>query len=61
MALDFLGQGRVDTAPLISHIIALDDIVARGFDMLLNPERDAVKVLVEFPQREAGAGSDEGA
>lgn len=48
MALDYLAQGRVDVEPLISHVIALEEIVERGFEVLAAGEPQAVKVLVEL-------------
>jgi (R,R)-butanediol dehydrogenase/meso-butanediol dehydrogenase/diacetyl reductase len=31
----------------LSDVIAVDDIVSRGFDRLLDPNGDAQKILVE--------------
>ncbi|GGM60378.1 (R,R)-butanediol dehydrogenase/meso-butanediol dehydrogenase/diacetyl reductase [Halarchaeum rubridurum] len=44
---DMFADGTLDPEPLVSDRIALDDVVAAGFEALLDPERDAVKVLVE--------------
>jgi len=46
LAMEILAQGRIDVKPLISHEIALDDIVAKGFKVLLQPGTEAVKILV---------------
>jgi (R,R)-butanediol dehydrogenase/meso-butanediol dehydrogenase/diacetyl reductase len=45
--LDYLAQGRMDAEPFISHEIALDDIVEKGFKVLVQPGTDAVKILVQ--------------
>jgi (R,R)-butanediol dehydrogenase/meso-butanediol dehydrogenase/diacetyl reductase len=46
LALDYLAQGRIDAQAFISHEIALDDIVEKGFKVLVQPGTDAVKILV---------------
>lgn len=48
MALDYLAQGRVEVDPLISHVIALEEIVEKGFEVLAGPEPKAIKILVKF-------------
>ncbi len=45
-ALQALAEGRVDADPLISSIIALEDIVVGGFEPL-NRGSDDIKVVVE--------------
>jgi (R,R)-butanediol dehydrogenase/meso-butanediol dehydrogenase/diacetyl reductase len=50
-AIDFIAQQRVDVESLVSHEIALDDIVTRGFDMLDAPGSGAVKILVGLEGR----------
>jgi (R,R)-butanediol dehydrogenase/meso-butanediol dehydrogenase/diacetyl reductase len=47
-ALDYLAQGRIRVEPLISHEIALDDVVDKGFEEMLRPETTAIKVLVRM-------------
>jgi (R,R)-butanediol dehydrogenase/meso-butanediol dehydrogenase/diacetyl reductase len=47
-ALDYLAQGRIRVEPLVSHEIALDEVVERGFEELLRPETAAIKVLVRM-------------
>ncbi|MCD6554857.1 MAG: galactitol-1-phosphate 5-dehydrogenase [Anaerolineae bacterium] len=49
LALDFIAQGRVAVESLISHEIALEDVVEQGFEMLTHPPHEAVKVLVKLP------------
>ncbi|MBP2249923.1 (R,R)-butanediol dehydrogenase/meso-butanediol dehydrogenase/diacetyl reductase [Halarchaeum solikamskense] len=44
---DMFADGTLDPDPLVSDRIALDDIVDDGFDALLDPDREAVKILVE--------------
>ncbi|MGY3318134.1 threonine dehydrogenase-like Zn-dependent dehydrogenase [Arthrobacter sp. TE12232] len=39
-------EGKVDLKPFITGRIALDDLVERGFDTLINHKDPAVKVLV---------------
>jgi len=48
LALDFIAQGRVDVESLISHEIALEDVVEQGFEVLTHPPHEAVKVLVKL-------------
>ncbi len=47
-ALEFMAQGRVRVEPLITHEIALDQMVERGFEALLKPKTEAVKILVQL-------------
>jgi len=47
MVIDMLGDGRLDPDPLVTDRIALDDIVADGFEALLDPDSDQVKILVK--------------
>ncbi len=47
-AIDFVAQERVDVESLISHEIALDDAVDKGFKFLDTPNNGAVKVLVRI-------------
>ena len=48
LTIDLLAQGRLQAEPMISHVIALDDIVEKGFKVLTQPGTEAVKVLVEI-------------
>jgi (R,R)-butanediol dehydrogenase/meso-butanediol dehydrogenase/diacetyl reductase len=50
-AVDMLASGRVSVAPLITHRLSLDDVVACGFETLAGGERSAIKILVT-PQLE---------
>ncbi len=47
-AVDFIAQGRVEVEALISHEIALDDIVSQGFQPLSAPGSGAIKILVRL-------------
>ncbi|MGD2126335.1 MAG: alcohol dehydrogenase catalytic domain-containing protein [Desulfobacteraceae bacterium] len=47
-ALDLLAQGQVNVEPLISHEIGLEDVVAKGFQLLEAQGGGAVKVLVKM-------------
>ena len=42
-----VSSGRFPVEMALSDIIAVDDIVSRGFDRLLDPNGDAQKILVE--------------
>jgi (R,R)-butanediol dehydrogenase/meso-butanediol dehydrogenase/diacetyl reductase len=44
--IDMLADGTLDVDPLITARIGLDDIVDEGFESLLDPESDQVKILV---------------
>jgi (R,R)-butanediol dehydrogenase/meso-butanediol dehydrogenase/diacetyl reductase len=46
LALRMLARGSIQTEPLISDVIALDDIRERGFERLLSTPR-VVKILVQ--------------
>lgn len=41
-------SGALDPEPLVSSRIPLDDVVEDGFEALLDPDREEVKVLVEL-------------
>ncbi len=47
-AIEFIAQRRVDVEALISHEIALDDVVEQGFRRLAAPGSGAVKILVKI-------------
>ncbi len=47
-AIDYIAQGRVQVAPLVSHEIELQDIVTQGMDVLERPGSGAVKILVRI-------------
>ncbi len=46
LALDLMAQGRWRTEPLVSAVIPLEQIVAEGFEVLLQPGAAAAKILV---------------
>jgi (R,R)-butanediol dehydrogenase/meso-butanediol dehydrogenase/diacetyl reductase len=48
LALDYIAQGRVEVDSLVSDVIALDEIVEKGFEVLAAPEPQAIKILVKF-------------
>jgi (R,R)-butanediol dehydrogenase/meso-butanediol dehydrogenase/diacetyl reductase len=45
-AMDFIAKGRVDVKLLISDIIPLDQLVEKGFEVLVKPRTEAVKIIV---------------
>jgi (R,R)-butanediol dehydrogenase/meso-butanediol dehydrogenase/diacetyl reductase len=47
-AIDFIAHDRVKVDALISHEIALDDIVTHGFMPLSTPGSGAIKILVRL-------------
>jgi (R,R)-butanediol dehydrogenase/meso-butanediol dehydrogenase/diacetyl reductase len=47
MVIDMLADGRLDPDPFITDRIGLEGIVANGFDRLVDPESDHVKILVK--------------
>jgi len=47
-AIDWIAQRRVQVDPLVSHEIALDQVVPRGFNVLDTPGSGAVKILVRM-------------
>ncbi|PSP75158.1 butanediol dehydrogenase [Halobacteriales archaeon QS_3_64_16] len=47
MVIDMLAAGRLDPDPLITDRIALEDIVDRGFERLLDASSEQVKIMVE--------------
>jgi (R,R)-butanediol dehydrogenase/meso-butanediol dehydrogenase/diacetyl reductase len=47
-AIDFVAERKVDVEALITHEIALDEVVTRGFDLLDTPGSGAAKILVRI-------------
>jgi (R,R)-butanediol dehydrogenase/meso-butanediol dehydrogenase/diacetyl reductase len=47
-AIGYVSQGRVNVEALISHEIALEDMVAKGFQAVEAPTSGAVKILVKL-------------
>lgn len=47
-ALDYLAKGRIRVDPLVTQEITLDEVVEHGFEKMLRPATDAVKVLVRM-------------
>ncbi len=45
-SIELVSSGKVDLKPFISHKIALDDLIDKGFDTLINHNDTAVKILV---------------
>ncbi|MGM9887985.1 MAG: butanediol dehydrogenase, partial [Limosilactobacillus sp.] len=45
--VDLVTQHKIEVAPIITKEIALDDIVAEGFETLINDKKQA-KILVEL-------------
>lgn len=47
MVIDMLADGRLDPEPFITGRIGLEEIVDDGFERLIDPESDHVKILVK--------------
>jgi len=47
-AIDLITNDKIDVSPLISKVIPLDDIVQEGFESLMSPECEDVKILIEI-------------
>ncbi|WP_265110484.1 2,3-butanediol dehydrogenase [Halosolutus halophilus] len=47
MVIEMLADGRLDPEPFITGRIGLEEIVDEGFERLLDPESDHVKILVK--------------
>jgi len=45
-AVALLGDGRVHAEPVISHRISLREVVAQGFERLVESKAEVVKILV---------------
>ena len=45
-AIKLVQEGKVDLKPFITGRIALDDLVDKGFDTLINHNDTAVKIIV---------------
>jgi threonine dehydrogenase-like Zn-dependent dehydrogenase len=47
MAMDMIVQGRVNVAPMITHILPFE-AVQRGFEMFVNRTDGAIKVVLNY-------------
>lgn len=47
LAMDWISQGRIDVAPMITHRIPFTD-VQKGFEMFVNERDKAIKVVMEY-------------
>ena len=47
LAMDWISQGRIDVAPMITHRIPFTD-VQKGFEMCVNERDKAIKVVMEY-------------
>jgi (R,R)-butanediol dehydrogenase/meso-butanediol dehydrogenase/diacetyl reductase len=47
-AIDLVAQRRIDVESLVSHEIALDEVVTKGFRVLDTPNSGAIKILVQI-------------
>ena len=47
LAMEWVGSKDIKPEEMITSTIALDDIATNGFDKLIEPQTDQVKVLVE--------------
>lgn len=45
-SIELVSSGKIDLKPFITHKIALDDLIDKGFDTLINRNDTAVKILV---------------
>jgi (R,R)-butanediol dehydrogenase/meso-butanediol dehydrogenase/diacetyl reductase len=45
-AIALLAGNSIDTKPLLTDVIALDEVVSKGFDRLLN-DKNAFKIVVD--------------
>jgi (R,R)-butanediol dehydrogenase/meso-butanediol dehydrogenase/diacetyl reductase len=46
-AIELLADGRIEAEPMVTGRIGLEEIVSDGFERLLDPESEHVKILVE--------------
>jgi threonine dehydrogenase-like Zn-dependent dehydrogenase len=53
LAMRWLGEGRVDLSPLLTHRFPLAEI-QQAFDLFRDRKDGAIKVLVEFPELKNG-------
>ncbi|MFJ6416560.1 2,3-butanediol dehydrogenase [Paeniglutamicibacter sp. NPDC091659] len=44
--IELVGSGKINLKPFITGRIALDDLIAKGFDTLINHNETAVKIIV---------------
>ncbi|MFW9908822.1 MAG: zinc-binding dehydrogenase [Candidatus Thorarchaeota archaeon] len=47
-AIDLISSGKIDVEPLITKVIRLESLIEEGFESLIRPESEDVKVLVEI-------------
>ncbi len=53
LAMQWIGEGRIDVTPILTHRFPLSEIQA-AFDLFHQRREGALKVLVEFPALSAG-------
>ena len=45
-AVRLIADGGIDTAPLVSDMIRLDEVIDRGFERMMAPSKDVFRILV---------------
>jgi (R,R)-butanediol dehydrogenase/meso-butanediol dehydrogenase/diacetyl reductase len=43
-------SGKIDVSPIVTDKIGISEIVEKGFEALLKPEKNSIKILVD-PQK----------
>ncbi|NQW18454.1 MAG: zinc-binding dehydrogenase [Chloroflexi bacterium] len=47
MAVDMIGRGLIDVSFLVSDVISLDDVIERGFERMIQPNKDVFRIVVQ--------------
>ena len=47
MAVDMIARGVVDVSFMVSDVIPLDDVIERGFERMIQPDKDIFRIVVQ--------------
>jgi threonine dehydrogenase-like Zn-dependent dehydrogenase len=47
MAVDMIARGIVDVSFMVSDVIPLDDVIERGFERMIQPNKDVFRIVVQ--------------
>jgi (R,R)-butanediol dehydrogenase/meso-butanediol dehydrogenase/diacetyl reductase len=47
MAIDMIARGVIDVSFMVSDVIPLDDVIERGFERMIQPDKDVFRIVVQ--------------